>query len=72
MALSKDWEEVDQRQDMQKKFHHKLKVIESVERKNLKKIKNSYIQAMKRKKQIHDKLGQIEQECASVDEYTDK
>ena len=72
MALSKDWEEVEQRQDMQKKFHHKLKVIESVERKNLKKIKSSYIQGMKRKKQIHDKLGQIEQECASVDEYTDK
>ena len=59
MALSRDWEEVEQRQDMQKKFHTKLKSIEGLERRNLKKIKRSYVEAMKRKKQIHDKLGSI-------------
>ena len=30
MALNKDWDEVQQRQDMQKRFHQKLKYVESV------------------------------------------
>ena len=59
MALSRDWEEVEQRQDMQKNFHTKQKSIEGLEKRNLKKIKGSYVEAMKRKKQIHDKLGSI-------------
>lgn len=45
---------------MQKKFHQKLKMVESIERKNLKKIRSSYVDTMKRKKQIHEKLTQIE------------
>ncbi len=35
---------------MQKRFHNKLKIVESVETRSLKKIKLSYIETMKRRK----------------------
>lgn len=38
---------------MQKKFHCKLKGVESQARKNLKKINSSYIEAMRRRKYVH-------------------
>lgn len=50
IALSKDKEEIQLRQEMQKKFHNKLKSFGGSESRNLKKAKFSYIEMMNRRK----------------------
>lgn len=52
LALAKDREEAQLREEMQKKFYSKLKNVESQAHKNLKKTNSSYLEAMQRRKLV--------------------
>ena len=52
MAYGKDKDEIKLRNEMQKKFHFKMKNLSIFEDINLKKMKKNYIELMQRKKVI--------------------
>ena len=67
MAFFKDKDELKLRGDMQRKFTKKLKNLTMYEDNTLKRLKKTYLDAMVKKRQINDRLNEIEKLNVSID-----